>query len=239
MTQGIYGLGRFGTFWATVVGQFSPLVGYNRTPRPLPAGITGTDLPGLCQADTLWLCSSISSVGPVCTELSPYLKPGTLILDTCSVKVNPVQAMEAKLPDHVAILGTHPMFGPDSARNGLAGLAMVLSPVRVDPGVVDAWKARFESMGLRVLIMSPDEHDLQAARTQGVTHFIGRLLAELGLEDSPIATKGYQSIKEVMEQTCNDPWQLFVELQHLNPHGAQVRQELRAAFDDLWQRAGF
>ena len=39
--------------------------------------------------------------------------------------------MERLLPATASILGTHPMFGPDSARGGVAGLPMILCPVRI------------------------------------------------------------------------------------------------------------
>lgn len=232
-------MGRFGSFWSSVVADAGEVLAYNRSTRPLPPHVRPVDLPGLAACDTIWLCSSISSIREVSENLAPHLRPGTLVLDTCSVKVHPVQAMTEELPPDISIMGTHPMFGPDSARNGLPGLAMVLSPVRVEEAFVTRWKDYFEGKGLRVIIMSPDEHDLAAARTQGVTHFVGRFLAELGLEDSPIATVGFRKIKEVMEQTCNDPWQLFLELQHLNPHGEKVRDEMRQAFNRLWQKSNF
>lgn len=239
MIQGIYGMGRFGSFWSTVIADAGEVLACNRSDRPLPAHVRRVDESGLAASDTIWLCSSISSIREVCENLAPQLRPGTLVIDTCSVKVHPITAMTEELPPDISIMGTHPMFGPDSARNGLAGLAMVLCPVRVDPTVLAWWKSYFEAKGLRVYIMSPDEHDLAAARTQGVTHFVGRFLAELGLEDSPIATVGFRKIKEVMEQTCNDPWQLFLELQHLNPHGDKVRAELRGAFERLWTKGNF
>ncbi len=44
------------------------------------------------------------------------LAPDVLVMDTCSVKTHPVGLMERMLPATISILGTHPMFGPDSAR---------------------------------------------------------------------------------------------------------------------------
>ena len=53
--------------------------------------------------------------------------------------------------------------------------------------------------------MTPDEHDREAAFTQGVAHYIGRVLSDLGVRRSPIGTVGYNKLLEIVEQTCNDP----------------------------------
>ena len=71
----------------------------------------------------------------------------------------------------------------------------------------------------------------EAARTQGVTHLIGRALAQLRMDRSPIATLGYERLVSVMEQTNNDPLQLFLDLQRYNPYTKRMRTELKRAFD--------
>ena len=126
-------------------------------------------------------------------------------MDTCSVKTYPVGLMERLLPATASILGTHPMFGPDSARNGVADLPMILCPVRIAARELERWRAFFASLGLSVSVMTPDEHDREAAFTQGVAHYIGRVLSDLGIQRSPIGTVGYNKLLEIVEQTCNDP----------------------------------
>jgi prephenate dehydrogenase len=133
----------------------------------------------------------------------------------------------------VEIIASHPMFGPDSARNGLAGLPMILSPVRAADSKVEWWSRFFGSLGLRVVRMSPEEHDREAAFTQGVTHYVGRVLADLGLARSPIGTVGYNKLLEIIEQTCNDPWQLFLDLQRYNPFTAAMRARLHDSLDRI------
>jgi prephenate dehydrogenase len=134
--------------------------------------------------------------------------------------------MERLLPATASILGTHPMFGPDSARGGAAGLPMILCPVRIAARQLEKWRAFFSSLGLSVSIMTPDEHDQEAAFTQGVAHYIGRVLSDLGVRRSPIGTVGYNKLLEIVEQTCNDPLQLFLDLQRYNPHTREMRTRL-------------
>lgn len=223
MEIGVYGLGRFGAFWAQLLSNKFKVKAYNRSDRPTPDGVERVGLEELCDCSYIFLCTAISSIEEVCLQLAPYLKKAVTLVDTCSVKVAPLASMEKVLPDHVSILGTHPMFGPDSAAQGIKDLPIVLSPVRISPEGRDFWAQSFSEMGLRVLAMTPQEHDREAAYTQGITHFIGRLLNELELQESPMATKGYNALLEIVRQTCNDPWQLFLDLQSYNPYTAEMR----------------
>ncbi len=234
MRVGIYGLGRFGTLWASILSKKFPVFAYNRTPRPCPLeSVHLVPLDCLSECDVLFLCTAISSIEPVLSEIAPLLKPGTLVADTCSVKMYPIESMERLLPSSVFILGTHPMFGPDSARNGIQGLQIILTPVRLPEKQVMFWKETFASLGLRVVQMSAEEHDREAAFTQGITHVIGRVLKDMDLQPSPIATVGYKKLLEIVDQPCNDPWQLFLDLQQYNPYTRQMRQKLQNSFQRI------
>jgi prephenate dehydrogenase len=144
--------------------------------------------------------------------------------------------MVEELVPEQPILATHPMFGPDSAAEGVSGLPVVVWPVRVDSEQHRFWRAEFAAFGLRVLEISPDDHDHEAAYTQGITHFIGRVLGDMELGSSEIATLGYRRILEVIEQTCNDPWQLFLDLQRYNPYTREMRQRLRTSLTRMLEK---
>ena len=49
--------------------------------------------------------------------------------------------------------------------------------------------------------MSPDQHDQMAAKTQGVTHFLGRMLKEYGIRKTSIDTQGFLDLLDLVEQT--------------------------------------
>ena len=227
MSIGIYGTGRFGSFWATQLARHATVRTYNRSPRPVPPGCEPASIEELGACDCVMLCVAISAVEDALQTLCPALKAGTVVMDTCSVKVHPIQAMLARVPAANPIIGTHPMFGPDSAGEGIAGLPLVFVPVRGDEHIARRWHDFFVGTGLRVLGMSADEHDREAAMTQGVTHFLGRVLADMELQPSRIATVGYRKLLEVVEQTCNDPYQLFVDLQRHNPYTSAMRVRLQ------------
>ena len=234
MLIGVYGLGRFGYYWADQLSQKFNVVAWSRNPkRHTPPRVKKVDEESVLSADVLILCISISSMEDVLKRISPKLQVGTLVMDTCSVKVYPAQSMMSILPETVSILATHPMFGPDSGRSGLEGLPIVLSPLRIQPVLLDLWHRHFSSLGLKVIEMPPDEHDREAAYTQGITHVIGRILGKLELSSSPIGTEGYKNLLDIIAQTCNDSWELFVDLQHHNQYTAQMRKELQVAIDEV------
>jgi prephenate dehydrogenase len=230
MTIGIYGLGRFGTFWAGLLARSADVCAYSRDPsRPTPAGVRRVGEDEVLAQPAVMLCVAISAVEDVLTRARGRIGPGAMVMDTCSVKTHPVAAMERLLPASVSVLGTHPMFGPDSARAGVKGLPMILCPARAAARDVEQWREFFAGLGLSVSLMTPDEHDREAAFTQGITHYIGRVLSDLGVKPSPISTMGYAKLLDIVEQTCNDPWQLFLDLQRYNPHTREMRERLEAS----------
>ncbi|PJE60117.1 hypothetical protein COU86_06070, partial [Candidatus Roizmanbacteria bacterium CG10_big_fil_rev_8_21_14_0_10_36_26] len=72
--------------------------------------------------------------------------------------------------------------------------------------------------------------------SQGVTHFIGRLLEKFRFKPTEIDSLGAKKLQEVMGQTCNDTWQLFNDLQNLNPYTKSMRIELGRTYDLLYNQ---
>lgn len=233
MEIGVYGLGRFGSFYASLLGRLGSVRVWSRNPeRPTPPGTRRVrDEAELCRAETVVLCVAISALREVLQRIAPLLSAGTLVMDTCSVKEAPARWMAELLPRRVQVLATHPMFGPDSGRAGVAGLPLILSPVRCPPDVLRRWGGLFAGLGLSVQEMAPDEHDRQAAFTQGLTHYLGRVLAEMRLQPSAVASLGYRKLLEIIEQTCNDSWELFFDLQSHNPHTREMRERLTRSLE--------
>ena len=211
----VIGFGRFGRFWSELLARRYEVVATSRRAiDDLPAGVRQVDLDEAAAAPIVFLCVAISAFEPVVRRLAPLIADGVTLVDTCSVKLHPSTVMERLAPPRSGLIATHPMFGPDSATK------------RADRPPIVTWP-----LGLRVVEMTPDRHDAEAARTQGVTHLIGRALARLRMDRSPIATLGYERLVSVMEQTNNDPLQLFLDLQRYNPYTKRMRTELKRAFD--------
>jgi len=228
---GVFGLGRFGSLWARELSARWPVVGAD--PVETPEGIESASPEEVAGCRDVFVCTPISRLEEALAPLAGIFQAGTTVLDTCSVKVEPARVMNEILPGHVEIVGTHPMFGPDSVDGGISGRSIAMCPVRAREETVRRWSERFEEMGLRVVMMSPDEHDREAARTQGITHLVGRMLGRLELEESPLGTVGYGSLRKIVEQTCRDSEQLFLDMQRLNPHARRVGGRVREALEEV------
>ncbi len=227
-------MGRFGYFWAGLLSKYFDVWGYSRnSSRKTPPGVKRASEDDVLKCDVLFFAVSISSFKEVLQRVRDRINPGRLVIDTCSVKVYPAKWMDSILREGVKIMASHPMFGPDSASSGLKGLPMILWPLRNSEEEFKYWRGFFETIGLKVFRMDPHSHDREAAFTQGITHYLGRVIADLGLNESPIGTVGYRKLLEIMTQTCNDPWQLFIDLQMYNPYTSEMRERLHKSINKI------
>ena len=240
----IVGFGRFGQLLASILAtDFAVQVYDNDTSlKPHATSISAkfVSLETLLQADTIFYCVPISTLEKVIKEHLPLFKNMTgdkLIIDVLSVKSHPKKVFEELLPRNYQILLTHPMFGPDSVKaSGLAGQTIVMDKCRINQENFLFWQQYFINKKLKVIEMSAQEHDRLAAKSQGLTHIIGRILDEFGFEPTAIDTLGTKKLYEIKEQTCHDTWQLFMDLQTYNPYTSEMRDNLSAAFNAISDR---
>jgi len=221
---GIIGYGRFGQFAAERLRKDFRVVVYDRKRVRCPKGIRRGTLEEVASTPVLLLCVPISEIPRTCLEIKPCLTPGQLIIDTCSVKEKPLQELARLLPRFVEILGTHPLFGPDSARNGIRGLKIVLCPVRCRR--VSKIKAWLETKGLKVIVTTPARHDFEMARTQALFHFLARGVAETGIRVGRLSTPGPAKLFDDFRDVQNDSLQLFQDLHRMNRFSAPMRKQL-------------
>ncbi|QDL91977.1 prephenate dehydrogenase [Paroceanicella profunda] len=194
------------------------------------AGLRAVSLAEAAACPVVVLAMPVPAFGPALRALAPLLRPGTLVLDVASVKEEPARLMQALLPGHVELLATHPMFGPRSAGDGgsaaLAGLKVVLCPLRGR-----RWRgaaALLRGMGLRVIVTTPQEHDRQAALSQGLTHLLARALA--GLDRTPaITTRSFELLMQAIDMVRDDPPEIYETVTRTNRHVAGLRSTLIAA----------
>ncbi len=235
-TVSVYGYGRFGRLWAEILAEDFNVKVFSRrglAPSEVGPNIEVTSEQGVFDCDALFFCVSISSFAEVLKKSRPHCNKNTLFFDTCSVKVYPVKWMKELLPHGSKIIGTHPMFGPDSYPQIDKKLAMAMCNISADTQSFKEWVSYFTAKSLKVELMSPDKHDEMTAYSQGITHYVGRLFADLKLRPTLVDTHGYQLLLDVMEQTCNDSWQLFLDLQNYNPYAKKMRQELDDSIEHI------
>ncbi|MBC8322896.1 MAG: prephenate dehydrogenase/arogenate dehydrogenase family protein [Candidatus Marinimicrobia bacterium] len=229
---GIIGYGRFGKVLANILQKgFSVKVYDLETEIPTP-GIDFCSLDEVLMESSIFLAVPIRSFKDVIKSITPKLNTDTTILDVCSVKKYPVEIMEEYLPETVGIIATHPMFGPDSFLHSKR-LNIMMHSTRDIQNVYPFWKSYFSGQDLKVIEMDPDTHDRLASQTQGVTHYLGRTLRSYGIKKTPIDTQGFRELLDLVDQTCNDTMELFLDLQNYNPYTKDMIKELDAAFNDI------
>ena len=157
-------------------------------------------------------------------QIKNHLKPGALVLDVASVKVLTARLMEKHLPKDVEILATHPLFGPQSARNGMEGSKIVLCPIRTKR-LTEVKKFLQNDLKLEVLIRTPEEHDQKMAYVLSLTHFIGRAICELDVPFTHLNTQTYKHLLCIKQLIGKDSVKLFNSIQNDNPYARKVRKE--------------
>lgn len=242
----IVGFGNFGQFLAkTIVRQGHKVLAFSRSDYSEEAHKLGvsyfSDVDDLCEEhpDVILLCTSILSTEKVLRSLPLHrLKRNTLFVDVLSVKEFPRNLFLQALPPEFDILCTHPMFGPESGKNGWNGLSFVYDEVRVGSeesrvSRCDQFLDIFAREGCRMVEMSCAEHDKHAAGSQFITHTVGRILEKLGLESTPINTKGYETLLNLVENTAGDSFDLYYGLFMYNVNAMEQLKRLDMAFESL------
>lgn len=238
-TMGIVGFGRFGRFAAFHLRNHFVLSAHdsnNRLAEAREMGISMKPLEEVAKSSIVLLCVPISQIQSVLMQTIPHLTENALVADTCSVKCYPVSLMKTILPSHVQVIGTHPLFGPDSAVKGLQGKKIVLCPVRIRN--LSGVESFLKRLGLNVLISSPENHDRLMASTQAVVQFLGRAFLELGLDRQDMATPGYETLISILDVVQNDTWELFRDLQTFNRFAKETREKLIESLITLNQKLG-
>lgn len=158
------------------------------------------------------------------------IRPGSLVIDVCSVKLKPVKALKRYLPAGVQILATHPLFGPASASGGLKNHKLMFYPVRISDIRLNRIKNFLRAaLGLRLIECAPQQHDQAMAYVLGLSHYIGRTAQIMGLPASPLATKAYEDLLDMKNVQGNDSLELFRSIVLDNPYGTQTLRQFKRA----------
>lgn len=240
-TVSIVGFGRFGqVLYRLLKDDFEITLFQRHTISPtslLPSTKIARSIEDVYKSDVIFFSTPIESFEKVIANHKKYFRPDHLLIDVLSVKMHPKNVFTKHLKNlKTQALLTHPMFGPDSSKDGFINLPIIVDQFKTSDKNYKLWKDFFLSKQLRVVEMSARNHDKSASNSQGLTHFLGRLLDRYGLEPTPIDSLGTKKLLEIKEQTCNDTWQLFNNLQHFNPYTMAMRLKLETKYDELFNK---
>ncbi|HXB76066.1 MAG TPA: prephenate dehydrogenase [Bradyrhizobium sp.] len=178
----------------------------------------------IARCDLVILAVPIGDLSSALREIRPHLRPGGIVVDVSSVKVRPIALMKAELPPFVDIVGTHPLFGPQSASHGIVGRKIALCPVRGSSAPRIAAFLR-HALKLAVYIVSPEEHDRQAAIVQGITHLVAKVLVRMEPLPTRLATASFDHLIRATEMVRYDAASVFLAIERENPYAAEVREQ--------------
>jgi prephenate dehydrogenase len=229
MRVGIIGYGHFGQFMAVHLAPHVEVRTYDINGK-------GTHtLEETCDTDCVIFAVPVQTLQSAALDAARFIKPHTRIADVSSVKVVPLSIL-SKLFSSNEILGTHPIFGPQSGKGGIQGLTIVLSNYSwSESHYSDVKEFLSKTLQLAVLERTPDDHDREMAEVQALAHYIGRALRKLDIKDFATATKSYRHLIELRDLLSDDSWELFETIEMQNPYASKVRVAFRHALDELDQ----
>ncbi len=233
---GLMGFGAFGRLTARHLQPHLPLIVFDPAqpvaPDDFGQGLRPGGLADVGACDVVILAMPVDRLAEAVASLSPHLRAGTIVLDVGSVKIEPARALLAGLPADVEILCTHPLFGPQSAKAGIAGLKIALCPVRGR-----RWRriAAFlrHVLQLDVIVTTPDDHDRDMALVQGLTHLVAKILVRMEPMPRRLTTRSFELLMQATEMVRHDAPGVFLAIERANPHAHEVRERFFAYAREL------
>lgn len=254
---GIVGFGRFGQFIAKKMIKYGFNVyatsrsDYSEESKKIGANFINMDkFSDYLENESnkiVIISTSINSFGEVLNNIFKTNVKGKIIIDVLSVKNYPYKILtDKKLNDNNLLLLTHPMFGPDSAKDTWIGKKFVywynyqnLKIIDKDNELVEIlelflnfWK----DQGCEMINIDPSDHDLLSADSQFLSHFIGRLLELFNCEETIIDTDLYSNLLKVKNFAVNDSWDLFDGLYKYNDKSKETIRKIKFSLFDLIEK---
>lgn len=194
----------------------------------------------LCQADLIFLAAPIGGIIDFLKTHPQQIKPGAIVTDAGSTKVEICRVAATALSDTVPFIGGHPMAGSENtgveyARADLfEGATWALMQPDNARAAQFAWlKSLVESIGARTLITTPEQHDAAVAVISHLPQLVASSLAAL-LNDEPelarrLAASGWRD----MTRLAGSAWSMWRDICMTNQ--PNISTALDALIDELQQ----
>lgn len=234
-TVGVLGYGRFGRALAELLLDAGYAVrAFDPFAEP-PAEVRVETLEQLVAGiGVLFVAVPVAAFTSTLGQIAPLLDPGVLVLDVCSVKLGPSEAMAKLLPTSVPWAATHPLFGPSSLARGERPLRVVVCPNEHHPQAASQASQLFVAIGCEVLEQTADAHDQVMAQTHALAFFLAKGLLDIGAgTGAAFVPPSFQAIARTVEAVREDAGHLFVALHRDNPHARATRRQFLDALHNI------
>jgi chorismate mutase / prephenate dehydrogenase len=207
---------------------------------------------GVRGADLVLLAVPLPAMDAVAHQVAAVLESPQILADVASVKVRPMASMLEAYPGEV--VGTHPLFGPETHQGGRVALVPG-RPTAEETGGAEseacaAVRGWFEAMDFEVFATTAEEHDNAMAMIQGL-NFVTTVsyLATLARQEETLKflTPSFQRRLDAAHKLLTQDAELFMALFDANPFSQDAVRRYRnflhvaagGDMDLLVQRAGW
>ncbi len=171
------------------------------------------------QSDVVLISVPIDVTVDVIKKIAPYINKNSLLIDTTSIKKEPVGAMLKY--SKCEVIGMHPVFGPNVS--SLKSQTIVLCPTRTKKWlkwIIDI----FGKNGAKIKITTPEKHDEMMSIIQGLNHFSTLSVAHamksfgISINESLEYTSPIYKLRMVMlGRILNQDARLYANIEIMNP----------------------
>ena len=176
------------------------------------------------QSDVVLISVPIDKTTKVIGLICPHIKKNALLIDTTSIKKEPVNAMLRC--SSCEVVGMHPMFGPNvgSFKNQI----VVLCPARAKKRL--KWLKNILQRDEAIIkISTPEKHDKMMSIIQGLNHFnslcMAHAMKSLGInlkESLEYASPIYELKISVIGKILNEDPNLYANVETANPENKKA-----------------
>ena len=169
------------------------------------------------QSDVVMVSVPIDVTVSVIKKIGSYINKNSLLIDTTSIKKEPVKTMLQYAKCEV--IGMHPMFGPNVS--SFKNQTIILCPARTKRWL--KWIIEiFEKNDAKIKIITPEKHDKIMSIIQGLNHFstltVAHAMKSLG--------KNFEEIKEYTSQIYNLRMMMIARILNQD-HGLYANIEIK------------
>ena len=197
---------------------------------------------GLKNSELVILCIPPSALPGIVKQVSIAAKSGTIVTDVTGVKVKPLCECEKVLsPRNILFVGSHPLAGSEKSGVKYASCdlfeghnVLLVQNSRTNKRALNKVKKLWNSVGARVSITTPQEHDCQIALFSQLPHLLAALLMYKVSQD--IAKNPQHksfltpSLKDMTRIAASEP-ELWAEL--FNANSRELVRILKSTIGEL------
>lgn len=232
----IVGYGRFGELLASLYKtSFNVTIVEENEAVAIKAKDAGhpvVPIENITAADYIFLAVPISRLENLLVRIAQLVNSNQVVVDICSVKVYPAMLMQKYLPN-AQLLATHPMFGPDSAKKGLAGSQVAFCPINVSEDNLKILRKAWEDLGTVVVDTTPEKHDQETAYSLAFTHTNARVIIGMDIPNIVLKTRSFRDITEIASLAVRDTDQLFHDMLYYNPYFPEMKKRLEGSMANI------